>query len=89
MAQPVSHSLAASSTKLTDAQFTAVLRSFTSDLTANPLPPVGLMSREERLIAVVEVLLHGTGAELSRTELDYLIHLDVPRSIVAGDTRER
>lgn len=44
---------------------------------------------DDRLVTVVDVLLHGIEAELSRDELDYLLRLDVPRALVAGDTRLR
>lgn len=42
-----------------------------------------------RICAVSDVLLNGTDAELSRKELDHLLRLDVPRALVAGDTRDR
>lgn len=44
---------------------------------------------DARITAVVDVLLNGTDAELAREELDFLLRLDVPRVLVAGDTRER
>lgn len=40
-----------------------------------------------RLVAIVDVLLNGTEANLSRKEIDVLLRLDVPRVLVAGRTR--
>lgn len=68
-----------------------VLRSLAADLERDPLsvPPDEYRTREERMIAVFKVLLDGTEAELSRDDLNYLLRLDVPRALVAGDTRKR
>jgi hypothetical protein len=86
MAQPICHHAPGSSTSMAQ-----VLRSLAADLERSPLelPPEGYLPREARLVAVFEVLLRGTEAALSRQELNYLRHLDVPRALVAGDTRER
>lgn len=43
---------------------------------------------DARLAAIADVLLNGTDAELTRCDLDYVLRLDVPRALVAGDTRE-
>lgn len=86
MAQSICHHASVPSTSMAQ-----VLRSLAADLERSPLdlPPERYLPREERLVAVFEVLLRGTEAALSRQELNYLLHLGAPRALVAGDTRER
>jgi hypothetical protein len=91
MAQTESHAPAVSSTKLSTLSSKArtratILHRLADDLLIHDLDDT---DGDTRLMAVVDVLLNGTSAELDREELEYLLRLDVPRALVAGDTRER
>jgi hypothetical protein len=91
MTQSESHAPAVQSTNLSTLSSKArtrstILRRLADDLLSHDDTDT---DGDMRLMAVVDVLLNGVDAQLDREELEYLLRLDVPRALVAGDTRER
>jgi hypothetical protein len=64
----------------------AALRALADDLDQHP---VGGDADVACIVTVVDVLLHGAEAELSRDDLRYLAAIGVPPALVRGATTER
>jgi hypothetical protein len=64
----------------------AALRALTNDLERHP---AGDEADCDCIVTVVDVLLHGSEAELSRDDLRYLAAIGVPPELIRGSTTER
>lgn len=92
MAKATSHSASSQSTISQDLearwernrQRVEALRALADDLERHPR---GNDTDADCIVTVVDVLLHGTEAELSRDDLRYLAAIGVPPELVRGDTR--
>jgi hypothetical protein len=67
-------------------QRVAALRALADDLDQHP---AGGDDDVACIVTVVDVLLHGSEAELSRADLRYLAAIGVPPELVRGATTER
>jgi hypothetical protein len=67
-------------------QRVAALRALADDLDRHP---AGGDADVACIVTVVDVLLHGAEAELSRDDLRYLAAIGVPPALVRGETTER